>query len=291
MRLATMHVQGAERWGVIAGETLLLAPCAKGPGSVRAFIEAGGGELDTRDWEPAPLAPEQLRAPIPEPRRNVMCLGLNYADHAAEAQGTTVDQVQLPASPVVFTKATTAVTGPHSGIPVDPRVTRRLDWEVELAVVIGRGGRFIAAADAMDHVFGYTIVNDLSARERQKHHQQFFMGKSMDGSCPMGPWITTAEDVPDPHNLALATRVNGALKQDSNTGNLIFGIARVIEALSTVMTLLPGDIIATGTPPGVGFARNPPEYLQDGDVVECRIEALGTIRNTIASRPSAQVDA
>jgi len=251
------------------------------PAGLRTLIEAGGGLPDGTDWETVPLATTELRAPIPEPRRNIMCLGLNYADHAAESQGTTPDQVELPESPVVFTKATTTVTGPHADIPVDSRVTRRLDWEVELAFVIGRGGRFIARDEAMEHVFGYTVVNDLSARERQKHHKQFFLGKSMDASCPMGPWITTADEIPDPHDLVIRSTVNDTVKQNSSTRNLIFDIPRIIEELSTVMTLLPGDIIATGTPAGVGFARTPPEYLQAGDVVECYVEGLGTLRNTI----------
>jgi 2-keto-4-pentenoate hydratase/2-oxohepta-3-ene-1,7-dioic acid hydratase in catechol pathway len=282
MQLASIRNGQTERWGIVDGSSVRLAPDnADTPASLRGLIEAGGALPDGTGWERVPLAECELRAPIPEPRRNVMCLGLNYADHAAESQGTTPDQVELPTSPVVFTKATTTVTGPYADIPVDPRVTRRLDWEVELAFVIGRGGRFIARDEAMAHVFGYTIVNDLSARERQKHHKQFFLGKSMDGSCPMGPWITTADEIPDPHALAVRSTVNGEIKQDSNTRNLIFDIPRIIEELSTVMTLLPGDIVATGTPAGVGFARTPPEYLHAGDVVECQIESLGSIRNTI----------
>ena len=281
MRLATVRSNGTERWGVVEDETIRLAPAGGAPATLRAHIEAGGGHPEPGDWEKIALDAVELCAPIPEPRRNVMCLGLNYADHAAESQGTALDQVALPEAPVVFTKATTAVTGPHASVAVDPRVTRRLDWEVELAVVIGHGGRFIAADQAMAHVLGYTIVNDLSARERQKHHKQFFLGKSMDGSCPMGPWITTADEVPDPHALEIRCSVNGTLKQDSNTRHLIFGIPRIIEELSTVMTLLPGDIIATGTPAGVGFARNPAEYLQDGDIVECEVAGLGRLRNTI----------
>jgi len=282
MQFASMRVGQSERWGVVDGSTVYLAPAdGTAPASLRALIEAGADLPDTADWDRIPLTDCELRAPIPEPRRNIMCLGLNYADHAAESQGTTPDQVELPRSPVVFTKATTTVTGPYADIPVDQRVTRRLDWEVELAFVIGRGGRFIARSEAMEHVFGYTIVNDLSARERQKHHKQFFLGKSMNGSCPMGPWITTADEIPDPHALAIRSTVNGGIKQDSNTSNLIFDIPHIIEELSTVMTLLPGDIIATGTPAGVGFARTPPEYLHPGDVVECEVEGLGTLRNTI----------
>lgn len=284
MQLATVETAGERRWGVVAGEAVRLAPRdAATADSLLAFIASGAGLPDPAGWEEHPLDAVTLAAPIPEPRRNIMCLGLNYADHAAESQGTTADRATLPEYPVVFTKATTSVTGPRSEISVDPRATRRLDWEVELAVVIGRAGRFIAAEDAMDHVFGYTIVNDLSARERQKSHQQFFLGKSMDGGCPMGPWLTTADAVPDPHALGIRSLVNGALKQDSNTRHLIFRIPDIIAEISSVMTLLPGDVIATGTPSGVGFARNPPEYLGDGDVVECHVEGLGWLRNTIVA--------
>lgn len=284
MQLATVETAGERRWGVVAGEAVRLAPRdAATADSLLAFIASGAGPPDPAAWEEHPLDAVTLAAPIPEPRRNIMCLGLNYADHAAESQGTTPDRAALPEYPVVFTKATTSVTGPRSEVRVDPRTTRRLDWEVELAVVIGRTGRFIAAEDAMAHVFGYTIVNDLSARERQKSHQQFFLGKSMDGGCPMGPWLTTADAVPDPHALAIRSLVNGELKQDSSTRHLIFRIPDIIAEISSVMTLLPGDIIATGTPSGVGFARNPPEYLGDGDVVECHVEGLGWLGNTIVA--------
>lgn len=215
-----------------------------------------------------------------------MCLGLNYADHAAESQGLAPGNAEVPEYPIVFTKATTTITGPESEIVLDERVTQRLDWEVELAVVIGRGGRFIEADSALNHVFGYTILNDLSARELQRRHMQFFLGKSMDGSCPMGPWIVSRDEIPNPHDLNLSCLVNGVVKQDSNTRFLIFRIPQLIEQLSTVMTLLPGDIIATGTPAGVGFAREPAEYLNVDDTVECRIDRIGSIRNRIIG-PSA----
>ena len=283
MRLATVATDEGQRWGRVADDGAIHLAPADGSvaASLRGLIEAGTPLPATGGWERVEPDAVGLLAPLPEPRRNIMCLGLNYADHAAESQGTTPERVQLPEHPIVFTKATTTVTGPRAAVELDERVTRRLDWEVELAVIIGRGGRFIAQADAMDHVFGYTVVNDLSARELQKRHVQFFLAKSMDGSCPMGPWITTADAVSDPHGLGIRSRVNGVNKQDSSTRHLIFRIPRIIEQLSTVMTLLPGDVIATGTPAGVGFARNPPEYLAPGDVVECEIDGLGTLRNTI----------
>jgi 2-keto-4-pentenoate hydratase/2-oxohepta-3-ene-1,7-dioic acid hydratase in catechol pathway len=284
MRLATLDVSGRQRWGAVEDDRVWLAPDdGSTPATLGALIESGSPLPSTYGWETRSLADLTLAAPIPEPRRNVICLGLNYADHAAEATGKPLAEITLPEHPVVFTKATTAVTGPRARVELDPRVTRRLDWEVELAVVLGRGGRFIPADAALDHVFGYTVVNDLSARERQKHHGQFFLGKSMDGSCPMGPWITTADAVPDPHALALRTRVNGTVKQDSSTSRMLFLVPDIIARLSEVMTLLPGDIIATGTPAGVGFARSPPEYLAPDDLVECEIGGLGTLANRICA--------
>ena len=181
----------------------------------------------------------------------------------------------------MFTKSAGSVTGPHDDIPLDPDVTGQLDWEVELGVVIGQAGRRIPADRAMEHVFGYTVVNDLSARDLQFQHKQFFLGKSMDGGCPMGPWIVTADEVPDPHDLRLACTVNGVTKQQGHTGDQIFRIPRVIEELSLPMTLEPGDVIATGTPDGVGFARQPPEFLKPGDLVECTVERVGTLRNRV----------
>jgi 2-keto-4-pentenoate hydratase/2-oxohepta-3-ene-1,7-dioic acid hydratase in catechol pathway len=287
MEFVTFDWNGETRWGYSDGQRIAMAPATPAaPATLRGFIE-GGGELgDTSDWPR--ISPDCVtrRAPIPEPRRNIMCLGLNYADHAGEAQGTSAAEAQLPSAPVVFTKATTTVTGPDAVIPVDPRATSRLDWEVELAVVIGRGGRFIDAERAHEHVFGYTVINDLSARDRQKQHQQFFLGKSMDGSCPMGPGIVTADAIADPHALAIRSWVNGTLKQNANTARMIFRIDAIIAELSSVMTLLAGDIIATGTPSGVGFARQPRELLEPGDRVTCAVADIGQLSNPIAG-PSA----
>lgn len=231
---------------------------------------------------PVPLAAVRLLAPIPVPRRNVICLGRNYAAHAAESDTARGRQTQLPEVPVVFTKATTAVNGPFDDIPYDPAVSVEIDWEVELGVIIGKKGKNIPAAAAMDYVFGYTIINDVSARDLQNRGKQFFKGKSLDGHCPCGPWIVTADEIPDPGNLHLACRVNGTTKQDDTTGHMIFDVPTTIAYLSRGMTLLPGDIIATGTPSGVGFARTPPEFLQPGDVLESEIEGIGTLRNQIA---------
>jgi len=241
----------------------------------RAALDAG---------TPRALAAIVLSAPIPEPRRNVFCLGWNYADHSREAAHLRGKEAKLPERPVFFTKVTTAVNGPFSDIPVDARVSEQNDWEVELGVIIGRGGKNIPREHALEHVFGYTVINDVSARDVQTAHgKQFFKGKSLDGYCPMGPCLVTRDEVPDPHALALRCRVNGELKQEGNTRDLIFDIPAIIEWLSLGLTLLPGDIIATGTPSGVGFARTPPEYLCPGDVVECEVEGIGLIRNRIVA--------
>ncbi len=230
------------------------------------------------------LDPSGLLAPIPEPRRNIFCLGWNYADHSKEAAHLRGKETKLPERPVFFTKLTTTANGPYSDVLVDPKVSDQNDWEVELGVVIGKGGKDIPRLEALAHVFGYLVVNDVSARDVQTAHgKQFFKGKSLDGYCPMGPWLVTADEVPDPHVLDLRCRVNGVTKQEGNTRDLIFDIPAILEWLSLGLTLLPGDIIATGTPSGVGFARTPPEYLQPGDVVECEVEGLGCLRNRIVS--------
>jgi len=178
------------------------------------------------------------------------------------------------------------VNGPFGDVPYSTAVSTEFDYEVELAVVISQQGINIPREKAMDYVFGYAVLNDISARDLQRNGKQFFKGKSLDGSCPIGPWLVTADEVADPHNLAITCRVNGVTKQDSSTRHMIFDIPAIIEYLSLGMTLLPGDIIATGTPSGVGFARTPPEYLQPGDVVECEIEQIGLIRNQIGNSGS-----
>ena len=207
----------------------------------------------------------------------------NYIEHVEETTGKTLEAPKLPRYPIVFTKAATSMNGPYSSVPIDTNVSDKMDWEVELGVIIGKGGKGISKDDALDHVFGYTIINDISARDYQKKHKQFFIGKSFTGACPMGPWIVTADEIPNPQNLELSSRVNNELKQNSNTKYQIFDVATVIENLSRGMLLEPGDIIATGTPSGVGYVRNPPEYLMPGDVVECEIEAIGKIINPIVS--------
>ena len=285
MRFASVLHAGEPRWGVVEQDTIGLAPAAWGP-DLGAWLQRGGSRVEPPDREVVALDEVTLRAPIPEPRRNIICLGLNYRDHAAEVQGVPLAEAAVPEQPMFFTKATTTVAGPHDDIVLDPEVTRRLDWEVELAVVLGRGGRHVPLGEALDHVFGYTVINDLSARDLQKRHGQFFLGKSMDGTAPMGPELVAPGALPDPHDLGLECRVNGTVKQASTTAHLVFGIAEIITVLSRVMTLLPGDIIATGTPGGVGFAREPREFLQLGDEVACRIAGIGSIRNRLVAPPS-----
>ncbi len=229
------------------------------------------------------LADVKLEAPIPRPAKNVFCVGWNYLEHFEEGAKKLQDHRELPKWPVFFSKAATAVTGPYDTIPFDARISTSLDWEVELGVVLGTGGKDIAEGDAMRHVFGYTVVNDVSWRDLQRRHGgQWHKGKSLDGTCPMGPWIVTA-DALEPNGLRVTCRVNGVTKQDSNTKFLYFKLPRLIADLSLGQTLEAGDIISTGTPEGVGFARTPPEFMKPGDLLETEIEGIGTLRNPIGS--------
>jgi 2-keto-4-pentenoate hydratase/2-oxohepta-3-ene-1,7-dioic acid hydratase in catechol pathway len=217
----------------------------------------------------------RFHAPLVRLRKDVFCLGQNYAAHAAESGNPP------PTAPIYFTKPPTTVIGPGEAIPFPKGLTTRLDWEVELGVVIGLSGRDIPEMRALDYVFGYTVFNDVSARDLQYRTSQWFKGKSLDGSCPMGPVIVTADEIPDPQRLRLQLSVNGVTKQDSNTGDMIFSVARTIADLSAGMTLEPGDCISTGTPQGVGDGRKPPEYLKPGDIVEAEVERIGVLRNPV----------
>jgi 2,4-didehydro-3-deoxy-L-rhamnonate hydrolase len=234
----------------------------------------------------AAIAEVELRAPIPHPRRNVFCMGWNYLTHFEEGQGKRGDQQEeLPEYPTFFDKPTTTVIGPRDDIPFDPAFSEKIDYEAELAIVIGRAGRSIPAAEATDHIFGYTLANDVTARDVQRRHGgQWLKGKGMDGSCPIGPWILTSDEIPDPQDLPLLCHVNGVQKQNSNTRFMVFPIATLIEELSLAMTLLPGDILLTGTPEGVGYARKPPEYLSPDDEVTVTIPAIGSISNRVVER-------
>jgi 2-keto-4-pentenoate hydratase/2-oxohepta-3-ene-1,7-dioic acid hydratase in catechol pathway len=297
MRLVTFSPQsgGAPRIGMLRdGDEVIDLTHVGGnppfdPADMVSLIAAGGKALSwlrdiaAKGKDIVGLDRVRLHAPIPRPSKNIYCVGWNYLDHFEEGAKARPQKVDLPAHPAFFTKAANAVNGPYDAIPFDAKVSAQIDWEVELGLVIGPGGKNIPEAEAMKHVFGYTVINDVSARDIQRRHNQWFKGKSLDGSCPMGPWIVTADIVKDPDNLRLRTRVNGDVKQDSNTKYLYFKLPRVVAELSLGLTLEPGDIIATGTPSGVGYARTPPEFLKPGDVLETEIEEIGLLRNRIGN--------
>jgi 2-keto-4-pentenoate hydratase/2-oxohepta-3-ene-1,7-dioic acid hydratase in catechol pathway len=218
-----------------------------------------------------------LEAPIPRPDKNIFCIGKNYAEHAIE-MGSKAD---IPEHIMVFTKAPTTVIGPDETVLNHKEVTSQLDYEGELAVIIGKTGRAIPKEEALDYVFGYTIINDVTGRDLQSRHKQFFIGKSLDTTCPMGPWIVHSSAVENPNKLDIQTTVNGEMRQSSNTENFIFPIEEIISVLSRGMTLEPGDIIATGTPAGVGKGFKPPRFLQPGDTVEITVEKIGSLTNSI----------
>jgi 2-keto-4-pentenoate hydratase/2-oxohepta-3-ene-1,7-dioic acid hydratase in catechol pathway len=224
-----------------------------------------------------PLADAQLLSPVPRPGK-VICIGLNYRDHAAESK------MPVPESPITFSKYVTSVTHPSSPVFL-PRVSQKVDYEAELAVVIGRRAKHVARAEAFEYVLGYTNFNDVSARDFQFADGQWQRGKSCDTFAPIGPAIVTVDDVPDPHRLRIQLRLNGETMQDSTTAQLIFGVDQLISFLSETVTLEPGDIIATGTPPGVGFARKPPVFLKPGDLMEVEVEGLGVLSNPVLAEP------
>ncbi|RTY93643.1 fumarylacetoacetate hydrolase family protein [Flavobacterium sp. GT3R68] len=227
-----------------------------------------------------PLSNVTLLAPIPKPRKNIIGIGLNYTEHVAESARTLDTSHDLPQAPVIFSKPPTTVTATNTEILHNPKLTQQLDWEVELAVVIGKKGKYVPKEKAMDYVFGYTVINDISARDCRRSGQ-WIVSKGQDTFAPMGPFLVTKDEIPNPHNLNLSLKVNGVEKQNSNTKFMLFNINDLINDLSTVFTLEPGDIIATGTPAGVGAGRNPQEWMWDGDVVEATVEGIGTIVNTI----------
>lgn len=264
--------------------------------SMQAFIEAGAKALQVakkaekyvadksvddqkkiaRAGALLKLSQAKLSAPIPAPKKNVVMLGVNYREHVDEGAKARSIELKYPEWPVFFTKPPTSVIG-HLGKVIKHKATDKLDWEVELAVVMGKKGRDIPKERAYDYVFGYTICLDMTARERQRMHGQWFKGKSLDTFCPLGPWIVHKSALPDPQQVRLICRVNGEVMQDGNTRDMIFDIPTTIESLSSGMTLEPGDIISTGTPSGVGFARVPPVFLKPGDKVEGEIGGIGTL--------------
>jgi 2-keto-4-pentenoate hydratase/2-oxohepta-3-ene-1,7-dioic acid hydratase in catechol pathway len=263
------------------------------PGNMLSLIASGAAGLEqvrrAADSAARPrvaLVDVRLLAPIPTPARNLFCVGKNYFEHAREFQASGFDasagQEVRPEAPIVFTKAPSSVIGPGEPIPSHLDPTGSTDYEGELAVVIGTGGRGIPRDQAWAHVYGYTIVNDVTARALQKRHKQWFLGKSIDGFCPMGPALVTADAIPDVTDLRLVTTVNGEVRQDASLADLMFDIPELIETLSAGITLQPGDIIATGTPVGVGIGFDPPRFLQPGDDVRVRIAPIGELRNPVA---------
>ncbi len=304
MRFVSYHGANGDSYGLLlAGGEILDLPAASElagknlpAAGLLAFIAAGESALAAaRRLAGAAGEPRlasairragtyRLRAPIPRPLKNVFCVGRNYRDHVAEGARVAGVAPNMPKYPQFFTKPPTAVIGPGEPFHHDPKVTQRLDYEVELAVVIGRTGRDIAPAQALDHVFGFTIVNDITGRDLQRQHEQWFKGKGLDGSCPMGPAIVERGEIVDVGGLELSLTVNGEKRQRAYARDMIFDIPAIIASLSKGMTLEPGDIIATGTPSGAGFAMDPPRYLEAGNVVICRISELGELTTPIAGR-------
>jgi 2-keto-4-pentenoate hydratase/2-oxohepta-3-ene-1,7-dioic acid hydratase in catechol pathway len=294
MRFCTYQVSGEPRVGIVAGNAVVdLRALARRrrlpsvPGDMLDLI-SGVPTLELRAlareaeaWvaggrEAVPLSRARLLAPIPRPRKNIMCMGRNYAAHARETGSAP------PEVPVFFTKPPTAVVGPDAPV-THHAATQQLDYEVELVAVIRRRGRNLTPEKALDYVFGYTVMNDVTARDLQDRHGQWFKGKSLDTFAPLGPWIVHRSAIPDPQRLRLFMRVNGEVRQNSTTANMIFSVAQLISALSAGMTLEPGDLLATGTPEGVAKGMKFPQWLRPGDVMEAEVEGIGVLRNRVVS--------
>ena len=287
MKLATFNHQGRRQVGVVAADgrsvtALDLQPADPARGMLAVIHQlAGGGAMPATTGSAIPLADLKLEAPIPVPRRNVWCVGRNYHAHAKELQASVFKNNTADAAswPIFFTKAPETVVGPGDAVvmPGD-QVSTQIDYEAELTIVIGKGGKNIPRDKAMEHVFGYTIVNDVTARDVQMRHQQWDLGKSFDTFCPMGPWIVTADEL-DGSDTRVRLWVNGQLRQDAQTTDLIFDLPSLIETCSRGITLHPGDLIATGTPSGVGMGMTPPTWLKAGDTVKIAIDGLGELEN------------
>ena len=277
MKFVTYLLDGAERVGLLhADETAVHPlPCR----DMLELIESGFRPEEA--GEAIPLSAVKLLAPIPRPRQDVICLGINYKAHADEAEQYSTEFKKERPIPIYFSKRVTEAVGPEGFIESHPGLVERLDYEAELALIIGKTARNVPAEQAAEYIFGYTVLNDVSARVLQTSHKQWYFGKSLDGFTPIGPCIVTADEIPFPPKLKISASVNGEPRQDSTTDLLITGIADIIAELSSGMTLLPGTIIATGTPSGVGMGFDPPRFLKSGDIVECAIEKIGTLRNTV----------
>ena len=291
MRLVTFSSgEAAPRAGALVDGTVVDLTKAGLPSDMTALIDLGGSALEAaseaveRSEDPLPLGAVRLHAPVPRPPKNVMCVGRNYREHATEFSRSGFDaseRSEVPEHPVIFTKAVSSIVGPEEPIVLDNDPTGTVDYEGELAVVIGRAGRRIAPSDADDHVFGYTIVNDVTARDLQQRHVQWFLGKSVDTFCPMGPVIVTADELPDIGASRLRTRVNDELRQEAPISELIFDVPSLIATISATTSLEAGDVIATGTPAGAGIGADPPRFLSPGDRVEVSIDGIGTLGNPV----------
>jgi len=292
MKIATYWHAGTRHVGRLSADGSTLTPLMAGEQArdigALALIEgmARGLPLPAEAGDPVPLASVTLDAPLPRPRRNIFCVGKNYHEHAREFARSGFDTSlakpgdDIPSHPIIFSKVPDAVIGPGCAIRIPAGVSEAIDYEAELAVVIGRGGRGIPASQAMAHVWGYTIINDVTARDWQQRHKQWLLGKSFDTFCPMGPWLVTSDEL-NGGDVRVRCWVNDELRQDGRTSDLIFDIPTLIETISTAITLHPGDLISTGTPVGVGIGFNPPRYLQAGDRVRIEIDGIGVLENPV----------
>jgi 2-keto-4-pentenoate hydratase/2-oxohepta-3-ene-1,7-dioic acid hydratase in catechol pathway len=285
MRFARFSVDGTNRFGLVDGSAV--RPFPESIDTLQTYLALAPSERAALlPGAPVALADVRLLAPV-RPAKNVFCVGRNYMGHAEEVARARGTALNLPDVPTFFTKAPTAIVDPGETVALSADVSSEYDWEAELAVIIGKSARDLSEADALDVVFGYTCLNDVTARDLQRAHHQWFKGKSLDGTCPIGPWIVSADEIADPQALDIALRVDGVTKQQSNTKEMIFNVRRIIASLTRGMTLEPGDVIATGTPDGVGMARKPPEFLTDGAVMEVEIGSIGILRNPVALRAGA----
>jgi 2-keto-4-pentenoate hydratase/2-oxohepta-3-ene-1,7-dioic acid hydratase in catechol pathway len=290
MKVATFSVAGERRVGVVDLETGTVAPfdlpVERSRAGVAALVELNGSDLP-RTLSPIPLDRVVFEAPIPLPRRNIFCVGKNYHEHAHEFANSGFDSSAtagaVPKNPIIFSKVPETVIANGETVVIDSTVSESVDYEAELAVIIGKGGRGIAKSDVFDHIWGYTIVNDVTARDLQGKYSQWLIGKSQDTFCPMGPWAVTRDEL-DLETAGIRCFVNGDLRQDSKIALLIFDIPTIVSTLSQGITLQPGDIIATGTPAGVGIGFDPPKYLKSGDTVRVEIDGIGTLENPVKDR-------
>lgn len=294
MKIATFRIDGERKVGVVDEDAATIAPFAlsaeQAQQGIQHIIEL---QVAGQEFPPlgAPIALAEIsyEAPLPRPRRNVFCVGKNYHEHAHEFSSSGFDssaaQGAVPQHPIVFSKVPESVIGAGAFIEFSPAVSSAIDYEVELAIIIGKPGRGIAREDALDHVWGYTIINDVTARDLQCRYSQWLVGKSQDTFCPMGPVAVSRDDI-DLGDTGVRTWVNDELRQDSNTGLLIFDVPTIIQTIAEGVTLLTGDVIATGTPAGVGIGFKPPRYLLDGDLVRCQIDGIGQLENRLKRRQS-----